>query len=116
MCWVLCVGRHTVTGIMRAAGVVDDEHSGFHRFFNRAPWSAHEVGLVVLAMVLKVIGRSERVRLTLDDSLARHTGKRISAAGMVRSLTHSGTRSATVDSCASSSFVLGLATRRTTCW
>jgi len=44
--WVLCVGRHTVTGIMRAAGVVDDEHSGFHRFFNRAPWSAHEVGLV----------------------------------------------------------------------
>lgn len=80
--WVLCVGKHTVTGVMRGAGVTNEEHSGYHRFFNRGVWSAHEVGLVVLSMVLHLVGRGQRVRLTLDDSLARHTGKRISAAGM----------------------------------
>lgn len=80
--WVLCVGKHTVTGVMRAAGVADEPHSGYHRFFNRGVWSPQDVGLVVLSMVLGLVGRTDRVRLTLDDSLARHTGKRISAAGM----------------------------------
>lgn len=80
--WLLCVGKHTVTGVMRAAGVADADHSGYHRFFNRGVWSPEDVGLVVLSMALGLVGRTERVRLTLDDSLARHTGKRIAGAGM----------------------------------
>lgn len=82
--WLLCVGRHTVTGVMRAAGVADRDHSGYHRFFSRGIWSPQQVGLVVLSLALKLVGSTERVTLTLDDTLARHTGKRISGAGMHR--------------------------------
>jgi DDE superfamily endonuclease len=80
--WLLCVGQHTVTGVMRAAGVAARDHSGYHRFFNRGVWSPQRVGLAVLSMVLKLVAPGERVRLTLDDTLARHTGKRIAGAGM----------------------------------
>ena len=35
--WVLCVGKRTVTGVVRAAGVVGCEHhSGYHRSFSQA--------------------------------------------------------------------------------
>jgi hypothetical protein len=82
--WLLCVGQHTVTGVMRAAGVADRDHSGYHRFFSRGVWSPRRVGLVVLSIALKLVDPDERVRLTLDDTLARHTGKRIAGAGMHR--------------------------------
>lgn len=82
--WLLCVGKHTVTGVMRAAHVTSEDHSGYHRFFARGVWSPHQVGLVVLSLALKLVGTDERVRLTLDDTLARHTGKHIAAAGMHR--------------------------------
>lgn len=80
--WLLCVGRHTVTGVMRAAGVVEHDHNGYHRFFSRGIWSPDEVGLVVLSLVLRLVGPTERVQLTLDDTLARHTGKHIAGASM----------------------------------
>lgn len=82
--WLLCVGQHTVTGVMRAAGVVVRDHSGYHRFFSRGIWSPRQVGLVVLSIALKLVASDERVKLTLDDTLARHTGKRIAGAGMHR--------------------------------
>jgi hypothetical protein len=82
--WLLCVGRHTVTGVMRAAGVADRDHNGYHRFFSRGVWSPDAVGLVVLALALKWVDPNARVMLTLDDTLARHTGKRIAGAGMHR--------------------------------
>jgi len=51
--WVLCVGKRTVTGVMRAAGVVGRrEHSGYHRFFSRGAWDPDSVGLALLELVL----------------------------------------------------------------
>ena len=83
--WVLCIGKHTVTGVMRAAGVVGErEHSGYHRFFSRGAWEPERVGLALMEAVLKLIPSGTRVVLSLDDTLARHTGKHISSAGMHR--------------------------------
>lgn len=82
--WVLCIGKHTVTGVMRAAGVADSDPSGYHRFFSRGAWSPDEIGRGVLQLVLKLVPSPQRVKLTLDDTLARHTGKRIASAGMHR--------------------------------
>lgn len=82
--WLLCADKRTVTGVMRAAGVADRDPSGYHRFFSRGAWSSDDVGKVVLSLVLKLVAREERVKLTLDDTLARHTGKRIASAGMHR--------------------------------
>jgi len=76
--WLLCVGKHTVTGVMRAAGVATSrEHSGYHRFFSRGAWCPDEVGMVVARMVLGCFARDGRVTLSLDDTLARHTGKHV---------------------------------------
>jgi hypothetical protein len=82
--WVLCTGKHTVTGVMRAAGVVGErEHSGYHRFFSRGAWEPDEVGLIMMRLALKLVSTG-RVRLTIDDTLGRHTGKHIASAGMHR--------------------------------
>ena len=83
--WLLCIGKHTVTGVMRAAGVVGwREHSGFHRFFSRGAWAPDRVGLVVMRLVLGLLPDDARIVMTIDDTLARHTGKKIASAGMHR--------------------------------
>ncbi len=83
--WVLCTGKRTVTGVMRAAGVVGEhEHSGYHCFFSRATWEPDAIGLVLMRLALKAIPNGVRVNLTIDDTLGRHTGKHIASAGMHR--------------------------------
>lgn len=82
--WLLCIGKHTVTGVVRAAGVADRDCGGYHRFFSRGAWSPEQVGRAVFQLVLQLVPRDERVKLTLDDTLARHTGKHIASAGMHR--------------------------------
>ena len=83
--WTLCISKHTVTGVLRAAGVVGREHhSGYHRFFAEAPWSPDEVGLTLLGMLLAVVPADVVVELIVDDTLARHTGKHIAAGCMHR--------------------------------
>jgi hypothetical protein len=83
MGWIRCTGKHTVTGVMRAAGVVGvREHSGYHRFFSRGAWEPDSVGLALMRLVLGLLPKTARVTLTIDDTLGRHTGKHISSAGM----------------------------------
>jgi hypothetical protein len=83
--WLLCIGKHTVTGVMRAAGVVGKrEHSGYHRFFSRGAWNPDRVGLTLMRLILQLLPKDRRVVLSIDDTLARHTGKHISSAGMHR--------------------------------
>jgi len=83
--WILCISKHTVTGVIRAAGVVGKrEHGGFHRFFNTAPWNADDVGLALMTLILNLVPEGVEVKLAVDDTLARHTGKHIAGAAMHR--------------------------------
>lgn len=82
--WLVCVGKRTVTGVMVAAGVTQRDASGFHRFFSHGAWSPEEVGRHLLGLVLGLVPTQQRVEMTLDDTLARHTGKHIASAGMHR--------------------------------
>ena len=82
---LLCTGKHTMTGVMRAAGVVGKrEHSGYHRFFSQGAWEPDAVGMALLTLALKAFPKDEVVKLTIDDTLGRHTGKLISSASMHR--------------------------------
>jgi hypothetical protein len=57
--WILCIEKHTVTGVIRAAGVVGKrEHGGFHRFFNTASWN--------VSCGLCFVGRKTRCLLFLS--------------------------------------------------
>jgi len=83
--WALDLRRHTVTEVIRAAGAVGRKHiSSYHRFFSRARWTTDEVGLTLGAQVIERFASDGVVRLIVDDTLGRHTGKRIAAASMHR--------------------------------
>jgi len=83
--WVLCIGRRTITNVIEAAGVIGvKHHTSFHRFFRQAAWAPDEVGLALLGLLLRLVPPDAPVLLAIDDTLARHTGKRISSAGMHR--------------------------------
>jgi hypothetical protein len=83
--WVLDLRRHTVTEVVRAAGAVGKKHiCSFHRFFSRGRWATDEVGLLLAALIIARLAPSGVVRLIVDDTLGRHTGKRIAAASMHR--------------------------------
>lgn len=83
--WVLDLRRHTVTEVIRAAGAVGKKHiCSYHRFFSRGRWATDEVGLLLAALVIGQLAATGVVRLIVDDTLGRHTGKRIAAASMHR--------------------------------
>jgi hypothetical protein len=83
--WVLDLRRHTVTETIRAAGAVGRKHiSSYHRFFSRTRWTTDEVGLTLAALIIDGLPPAGVVRLVVDDTLGRHTGKRISGASMHR--------------------------------
>jgi hypothetical protein len=83
--WVLDLRRHTVTEVVRAAGAVGCKHiSSYHRFFSRARWTTDEIGLTLAALIIEHLASEGVLRLVVDDTLGRHTGKRIAAASMHR--------------------------------
>jgi hypothetical protein len=83
--WTLDLRRHTVTEVVRAAGAVGHKHvSSYHRFFSRARWTTDAVGLKLARGVIERLAARGVIRLVVDDTLGRHTGKCIAAASMHR--------------------------------
>lgn len=81
--WVQCVGRHTVTAVVLAAGAVGSWHiSAFHRFFSRAPWELDALGRVVFRLALRWVPADQPLYVLGDDTLARKGGKAIALASM----------------------------------
>jgi len=81
--WILCLGRHTVTGVVQASGAVGHKHhTSFHRFFRSAAWHLDSVALCLVRLVLKLAPAEQPVIVPVDDTLGRHTGKHIRAASM----------------------------------
>ena len=58
--------------------------SSYHRFFSRARWTTDAVGLTLADLVIDKLLPHGVIRLVVDDTLGRHTGKRIAAASMHR--------------------------------
>jgi hypothetical protein len=81
--WVHCLGRHTITGVIIAAGAVEVCHiSVFHRFFARAQWSMDALGQVVFGLALRWLPAEGPLYLLADDTLTRRYGKCVSLAAM----------------------------------
>lgn len=81
--WILCLGRHTVTGVLTASGAIGKKHhTSFHRFFRSAAWQVESLSVWLLQLVMRLIADGEEIVVSLDDTLSRHTGKDIRAASM----------------------------------
>lgn len=84
--WVFA-RRHTVTGMILAAGAVAGHgdaaakhHSAYHRLFAAARWSLDELGLAVFGLILPLIDGV--VLVAIDDTLARKRGLKVFGVGM----------------------------------
>lgn len=75
-------GAHTVTGMLVAAGLSGTWHHGrAHRFFSAARWSADQLGLVLLDLLVELlVPAGAPVRLVVDDTLFRRSGRKVFAA------------------------------------
>src|SRR5437763_3708200 len=81
--WVHCRGRHTVTGLVVAAGAVGVRHvSAFDRFFARAPWSLDALGRVVFTLAPAWIPPDWPLLVLVDDTLARKGGQATAPGSM----------------------------------
>ncbi len=47
-------------------------------------WQPDAIGIALLTLALKTLPKNKAVKLTIDDTLGRHTGKHIASAGMHR--------------------------------
>lgn len=84
--WSLATGRHTVTGVVRAANAVGWKHlRTFHRFFAEGAWVPDEIGLLLVRLVVeRCLQPGDTIVVPVDDTLGRHTGKKIAGASMHR--------------------------------
>jgi DDE superfamily endonuclease len=73
---------HTVTGMLVAAGLSASwHHARAHRFFSAARWSADQLGLVLLELIVGLlVPQGAPVRLVADDTLFRRSGRKIYGA------------------------------------
>jgi hypothetical protein len=84
--WSLATGRHTVTGVVRAANAVEWKHiRTFHRFFSEGRWLPDDLGLILVRLVVeRCLKPGDPIVVPIDDTLGRHTGKKIAGASMHR--------------------------------
>jgi DDE superfamily endonuclease len=75
-------GLHTVCGMLVGARLQQAwHHARAHRFFSHARWSADQLGLVLLDLILAVVvPAGAPVRLVCDDTLFRRSGRKVFGA------------------------------------
>jgi hypothetical protein len=71
-----CLGEHTVTGLICAAGRQRQDWSSDYRFFSRRRWQTDALFRPVLGGVLELTAPSRVLVAALDDTLLRKAGAR----------------------------------------
>jgi hypothetical protein len=92
--WVLCTGRHTITGILPFADPVGQHaHDAFHRFLPDAHWDMNALWKLLTILLVKTFAASGVIELDLDDTLFHRCGRKVAGAGWWRDAVRStGTR------------------------
>jgi hypothetical protein len=94
--WVLCTGRHTITGIVPFADPVGRHaHDAFHRFLPNAHWDMNALWKLLTVLLVNTFAASGVIELDLDDTLFHRCGRKVNGAGWWRDAVRS-TRKHTV--------------------
>lgn len=81
---LLCLGRHTVTGLLTTCGQEFHDWSADYRLFSQRRFPTANLFSVIRRAVLQQLPAQAPLRVAVDDSLLRKTGRRIPGAGWRR--------------------------------
>jgi hypothetical protein len=94
--WVLCTGRHTITGILAFVDLMDRHaHDAFHRFLPDAHWEMDALWKLLTVLLVKTFAAAGVIELDLDDTLLHRCGRKVCGATWWRDAVRS-TRTHTV--------------------
>lgn len=84
--WLLCLGRPTVTNLLRAApGTLDRHWTCAHRFFSKSRWSLDGLFEVLVKHILDpLVASDEPWIVAVDDTTAHKSGRRVAFARLFR--------------------------------
>ncbi len=84
--WVLCPGRHTVTGMLSTMVVGPRRaHDAYHRFLRVGVWSMSKLWRMIAEAAVKDFAKGRRTLvLDLDDTLFHKSGRCVDGAGSFR--------------------------------
>ncbi len=74
---LLCLGRHTVTGLLCASGRQFVDWSSDYRLFSQDHWDAHELFVPVVRGILERLPPGTAFVASMDDTVVRKTGTHI---------------------------------------
>ena len=71
--WILCSGKRTMTGIIRAAGPhATKSHDAYQGFFSRSKWHMERLWKLLFMMIVKLVPEQQPIFLVGDDTLIKH--------------------------------------------
>jgi hypothetical protein len=81
--WALTVGRHTISRVILTVGLHESRHfASVYRFVSRGRWLADMISRALFELILDILVRVDaQILLVVDDTLNKHRGKKIIAAG-----------------------------------
>ena len=84
--WVLCSGRHSITGILRALGdTTTRAHDAYHRFFREGAYDLDALWQLLTCWLVEKLYRSAwTIYLDIDDTLFHRVGRKVDGAGSYR--------------------------------
>jgi hypothetical protein len=83
--WVLSPGRRTITAMICAGDPESRRaHDAYHRFVRCGRWSLDELWHHLVVHVVGALAPEGPVRLDIDDTLFKKTGRRVEGAGVFR--------------------------------
>lgn len=92
--WVLCHGRHTLSGVVRAAGpFAPKSHDAYQNFFSKSKWNMDTLGRGLFHLLVAAFAsEGSPLMIAGDDTLAKHRGPKIWGAGLYRDAVRSSRR------------------------
>ena len=83
--WIVCPGRHTVTGLLPYADPDGDRsHDAYHRFFRAGAWCTGALFRAWSAVLVEALCPAGPLWLLTDDTVHKKTGRKVDGAGWWR--------------------------------
>lgn len=83
--WVLCTGRHTISGIYPFAEPNKEHaHDAYHRFVSGSAWQLSALWKVTACFLVKKFFPEGKIRFDIDDTLFHKSGRKVEGAGWWR--------------------------------